>query len=209
MSITDHPDERERLHQAIAESQRVIDDCPKADNGWSDGECRTCEKYRQQIEDYREALAALDADEAEPVTDDPMALVTRQDWPETPQEPEYVIVPAGEYKHPGDQVWDWLPVSASMGWSYSPMKDWGDRVQVGVKTRRVRALDVHAQTIIDKAERLAKRLADPVQRERLLYTITQQKAALAQNLKLVMQEIENATTAPAVPDMQRTEAHGR
>ena len=223
MSIIDYPDERERLHQAIIESQRVLDECPECH---TPSLCRTCGKHRRQLAEYRAACEALDhdedqqpaeeprramfyfgepvqsmprrvevddADDAVSVTDDPMALVTRKDWPETPAEPEYVEVPAGAYKHPGDQVWVWLPYSSAMGWAQAPMKDWGDRVPKGTTTRRLRALDVHVQTIIDKAERLAKRMADPVQRERLLYTITQQKAALARNLKLVMEEIQNAS----------------
>lgn len=65
MSLTDHPDERERLHRCIAECQDVIDTCPQSDNGWSGATCRTCIKQREYIAEYRDVLAALDADDAE------------------------------------------------------------------------------------------------------------------------------------------------
>ena len=48
-------------------------------------------------------------------------------------------------------------------------------------------------SLLAKAERQAKSHSDPVQRERLLYTIRQQVAALAANLATTMEESRNAT----------------
>lgn len=57
MNLTDHSDERERLHRAISECRTIIATCPHT------GRCRTCDKQREYIAEFEGAIAALDSDE--------------------------------------------------------------------------------------------------------------------------------------------------
>lgn len=182
MSITDHPDERVRLLLAIRESQEVIDVCPM--EGDRSAPCRTCEKHHKVIAEYRAALGALDADEVHEAQQ-PTEYDTR----------DYVDVPAGSYGHPGDEIYIAQDGETEI-WMRRPFIEWGEVYPEGAMVRRPRTLDIHLPSVIDKAERLAKKLTDPVRRERLLYTIQQQKTALAENLRLVMEDIERT----AIPE---------
>ena len=177
MSIIDHPNERERLHDSILLAEAEINHC----------QCRTrpclsCECRLQQIAELRAACEALDHDE-----DQSPAITPDQRMGDMT---DYEPVPEGEYLHPGDEF------SCANGcWTTDGSFHWGERVYRATTVRRRRVLDIDLPSLLDKAKKLAKSLTDPVQRERLLYTIQQQTAALASNLSLTMKEIENASRA--------------
>ena len=95
-------------------------------------------------------------------------------------QPEVVReVKVGELLHPGD----FLPGNVPLSFI------WGDIAGVSGWLRPV-IRDIDPKYMIDKARSLAKSLTDPVQRERLLYTISQQQNALVRNLQLVIDEFK-------------------
>jgi len=87
MSITEHPDERERLHRAISECRTTIASCPHT------GRCRTCEKQREYIAEFEGAINALDSDETEDWKPDYMEMIP--DGCEVLDDGRWELVPAG------------------------------------------------------------------------------------------------------------------